>query len=115
MTDDPMVPRVIAATGTINAGATMTANAAVRRGDAAYTYLYVVLALLLGLFWTLVQVWPSLPKVIVVLAGTVILVHLLLFNGWAQNKTIGLKNWYESKFRQAGPPFTDKKKPAVVL
>ncbi len=82
---------------TQNTTATLTAK--VKRGDASWTYIYVMLALALAFTWTLIQLWGNCAKLLAFLFLTALLLYLFLFNGRFQNRLIGLKAWYESKFR----------------
>ena len=79
----------------------MTAGATIKRGGESWTYYYVVLAIVLSLESSIIQLWaPSFPWGLLIYLGLfVITVWLFLTSGWVHNKLAGLKASYEDKFR----------------
>jgi hypothetical protein len=79
-----------------------TISAKVRRGPNSWDYLYTFLGFTLtietGIMGLIKPIdWPC--NVVILLSLGAITVYLFFFNGWFQNKLIGLKNGYENKLR----------------
>jgi hypothetical protein len=87
---------------TIEAKATASASAKVKRGEKSWSYLYTLLGFALTIETGIVGLvdplkWPwNLVSLVVVGAVTI---YLFLDNGWFQNKLIGIKARYEEKLR----------------
>lgn len=94
-----MEREVIKAAATMKATSTVSATARVRRGNESYGYFYVILAIVLGLCWTIIQVWESPWKIGAVLVSTAVFVYAILFSGRVQDWLLRMRNWYEGKFR----------------
>jgi len=72
-----------------------------KRGKESWNYIYIILGFTLTIEGVLVGYSPlywywNLAIAFVLLSGTT---ALFLLSGWFQNKLIGLKNRYESKWR----------------
>jgi hypothetical protein len=80
-----------------------TVSATVTRGPASWAYIYVALGFALAIEGTVIQMTtPPLVFPCNLLAYGVlgaVTFWLFVFNGWFQNKLIGLKNRYESQAR----------------
>ena len=79
-----------------------TMDATVTRGPVSWAYIYVALGFALAIEGTVIQM--STPLMFPWNVGTFACVGalafwLFLFNGWFQNKLLGLKNKYEMKAR----------------
>ena len=74
----------------------------VTRGSESWAYIYVALGFTLAIEGTVIQMidclkFPS--NLIMYVAVGALTFWLFLFDGWFQNKLIGLKNKYESRAR----------------
>jgi hypothetical protein len=87
---------------TATAGATASVDAKVKRGSDSWAYIYIFLGFVLSIEGTAIGMIDPVWWLYRLLGFGVLLVvtcWLFLFNGWFQNKLIGLKCLYESKAR----------------
>ena len=74
--------------------------ATVKRGPESWNYIYVALGFAIAIEATVIHMALHFPwnvGVFVLVGGFTF--WLFIFNGWFQNKLIGIKNKYESKSR----------------
>jgi hypothetical protein len=81
----------------------LSVNRNVSRGPESWAYIYVVLAVVLGIEAAVVSmitplVFPS--NIILFVVAAAVTTGLFLTNGWVQNKLIGFKLKYENKARK---------------
>jgi membrane protein YdbS with pleckstrin-like domain len=71
----------------------------VKRGPESWSYLYIVLAILIGIEAGIASMLP-LPSpwnAAIFVAAVALTTSLILRNFWVQNTLIRFKNWYENK------------------
>ncbi len=72
------------------------------RGPESWAYIYVFLGFAIAIEGTMISMVTSLCfpwNELVFALVAVVTIYLFLFNGWFQNKIIGLKSWYENAGR----------------
>jgi hypothetical protein len=70
------------------------------RGPISWNYFYIALGFVLSIWGTIIQKMDFLHfpyNVLLYVVSGAVLFWLFLFNGWFQNKLIGLKNRYEAR------------------
>jgi len=83
------------------AAATVNVEAKVIRGEQSWLYIYMAFGFWLAIGGTIIQMIAPLkwPWNLIVYVVFIAFSFWLFFNGWFQNKLIGLKNRYEAKAR----------------
>jgi len=77
-----------------------TTDAKVRRGAESWAYIYIVLGFALTIEGTLIDMaWHYPWNLLTYLIVGALTLWLFLFNGWFQNKLIGIKARYEATAR----------------
>jgi hypothetical protein len=76
------------------------ADAKVVRGPQSWAYIYITLGFVIAVELTIIPLLLRFPWNVIVLAAVMAFTfYLFAFNGWFQNKLMGLKNAYENKAR----------------
>ena len=80
--------------------AIVTLEAKIRRGPESWAYIYIALGFALTIEGTTIDMALSFPwNLLSYLVVGALTVWLFLFNGWFQNKLIGIKAKYEAAAR----------------
>jgi hypothetical protein len=88
------------ATAKIEVSSSLRADAKVIRGPQSWAYIYIALGFTVAIQLTMIPLLAEFPwNAILCIAIVALTSYLFLFNGWFQNKLLGVKNWYEGKAR----------------
>jgi hypothetical protein len=76
------------------------ADAKVIRGPQSWAFIYMALGFTVAIELTMISLLSERPWNAMLCAGAVAFtVYLFVFNGWFQNKLLGIKQWCEGKAR----------------
>jgi len=94
------MPLTHQATVKIESSSSVRADAKVIRGPQSWTFIYIVLTFAAAIELSMIPLLVDAPwNTILCVAIVALTIYLFLFNGWFQNKLIGVKGWYEGKAR----------------
>ncbi len=85
--------------GSIAVTTKATLGIKVKRGPESWAYIYVALGFALTIEGTIIQMTPLVfpLNLVTYFVSAAITVWLFIYNGWFQNKLIGVKNRYENR------------------
>ena len=76
----------------------------VKRGDKSFGYILFVCGILISLFIGILSFLPFdwLPKLVVMISGSILIFCLCFFNSWTRNKIVGILSKSQEKLEKHG-------------